>query len=278
MTKQECMALFIKRNFDYMRAGWKGKKGVDKVMAVRDQVLILQQGAGPNRDKRQLFNNVGKNAFQDEIRKFFSNRGITLTAQEQTAALGLLYSVGDYLTNVLVKSDRAKLPDTSEVIADDFFFNNKLTAQEQTTNTNKIETAMTNIERKVLGIKPVRNPNGTPVMDPGGWPKCTADVGWMRPLDQQRGSELFFACAAAQQNQINFRSVVTNVRQSGISKPNFFYYNAAEKVEESPMTVQHLATSSSLSALKTCQQTAVGYSNTMDRISLRFESSQDDSQ
>jgi len=278
MTKQECMALYIKRNFDYMRAGWKGKKGVDKVMAVRDQVLILQQGAGPNRDKRQLFNNVGKNAFQDEIRKFFSNRGITLSQKEQTAALGLLYSVGDYLTNVLVKSSRTKLPDTSEVIADDFFFNNKLTSQEQVANTNRIETVMTNIERKVLGIKPVKNPNGTPVTDPGGWPKCTAEPTWMRPIDQQRGSELFFACAAAQQSEINFRNIVTNVRQSGISKPNFFYYNAAEKVEDSPHTVEHLATTSSLNALKTCPQTAVGYSNTMDRLSLRFESSQDDSQ
>ncbi len=274
MTKQECMALFIKRNFDYMRAGWKGKKGVDKVMAVRDQILILQQGAGPNRDRRLLFNNIGKDAFQEEIRKFFSNRGVNLSAQEQTAALGLLYSVGDYLTNVLLKSKNAKLQDTSEVIADDFFFNNKLTPQEQIRNTDRIETVMTNIEKKVLGIKPMKKPDGTPVTDPGGWQRCTADPNWMKPLDKQRGSELFFACAGAQQDKVSFKNIITNVRQSGIQKPNFFYYNAAERIEEAPQTVAYISTPSCLNTLKGGAQTASAYSATMDRLALRFESSQ----
>lgn len=274
MTKQECMALFIKRNFDYMRAGWKGKTGVDKVMAIRDQVLILQQGAGPNRDRRMLFNNIGKDAFQNEIKKFFSNRGINLTPQEETAALGLLYSVGDYLTNVLLKNPNSKMQDTSEVIADDFFFNNRLNLNQQTANTNKVEKAMANIEKKVLGIKPLKKPDGTPVTDPGGWQRCSADPNWMRPLDKQRGSELFFACAAAQQDKVSFKSVITSVRQSGIQKPNYFYYNAADRVEEAPQTVAHLATPSCLGALKTGQQTASAYNSAMDRMAIRFESSQ----
>lgn len=274
MTKQECMALYIKRNFDYMRAGWKGKTGLDKVMAVRDQVLILQQGAGPNRDRRLLFNNVGKDAFQNEIKKFFSNRGIKLTPQEETAALGLLYSVGDYLTTVLLKSPDEKMKDTSEVIADDYFFNNRLSLQQQVKNTDRIEKVMTNIEKKVLGVKQMKKPNGTPETDPGGWPKCSADPNWMKPLDKQRGSELFFACAAAQQDKVSFKSVITNVRQSAIQKPNYFYYNAAEKVEESPLTVAHLASPTCLNTLKTGQQTANAYSAAMDRMAIRFEASQ----
>lgn len=274
MTKQECLALYIKRNFDYMRAGWKGKTGLDKVMAVRDQVLILQQGAGPNRDRRLLFNNVGKDAFQNEIKKFFSNRGITLTPQEERAALGLLYSVGDYLTTVLLKSPDAKMQDTSEVIADDYFFNNRLTLAQQTANTNRIEKVMTNIEKKVFGIKPLTKPNGTPVTDPGGWQRCSADPNWMKPIDKQRGSELFFACAAAQQDKVSFKSVVKNVRSAALPKENYFYYNAAEKVEESPLTVAHLATPTCLNSLKTGQQTASAYSAAMDRMAMRFESSQ----
>ena len=274
MTKQECLALYIQRNFQYMRAGWKGKTGVDKVMAIRDQVLILQQGTGPNRDRRLLFNNVGKDAFQNELRKFFANRGITLTPQEQTAALGLVYSVGDYLTSVLLRSPHDKMTDTSEVIADDFFFNNKLSFQQQTANTNKVEAAMAKIESKVLGIKSLKKPNGTPETEPGGWQKCSADPNWMKPIDKQRGSELFFACAAAQQDKVSFKSVITSVRQSGIQKPNYFYYNAAERVETSPLTVAHLASPTCLNSLRSGQQTASAYSSAMDRMAMRFEASQ----
>lgn len=272
MDKRGCLAAYIQRNFEYMRKGWKGLTGAQRVMAIRDQVLILQQGTGTKSDRRLLFDKLPKDKFPKELEKFFNNRGFKLTPQEKDNAMRIFHAVGDYLTTTLLKGSGIK--DTSEVTVDDIYFNERLNYQQQTFNTDKVEEAMKLIEEKVLCVKPVRRQDGTQATDPGGWPRYTASPSWMRPIDKERGSEVFFACAAAQQDTVDFKDIVSNVREARLPKPNFLYYAIASKVEDKPEAVEAVTTPEALDTIRSVEPRA--YASTVNTMIRSFTAAQGD--
>lgn len=254
MDKRQLLCAYVKHVFSDMRktVDKYGKGNSEKtVSAIKDVVLTLQQGTGSKRDRRKVYN-IPNNAFYDELREFYAKNKTPLTKQEAEKALNLVYNIGDYLTNVLIQGTGIKGSDTSEVLLDHTMFE-KLPKSAKYTNTSKVLAAMQNIEKKVV-----------------------SDYSWMKPIDQQRGSELYFACAAAQQNKVDFKSIVNPVRNSSMQKPNWFYFTAADYVETKPLQVKSLVSPTNISKLESTNPQ--NYMTMIPKMISNYTSTQDGGQ